>query len=169
MTHIAIPTSRRRTEYDLAVPKALHRAWICWAILLAVPFLFLQWVIWRLGTEETAGATAQSGKWFAAAMIYLVIVLPGSFFWRGHLFHDYWQGRPVPPHKYILAIISVGAALAVGGIFSMVGCLVTRSFMPNLIPALMALLLFAMHWPTGRAMVKPVGHVEDPQIYEEPT
>ncbi len=168
MTHLAIPTSGRPSESELVLPRALRRAWLFGGVLLVIPFLFLQWLIWHLTTSEGVRSSADSTKWFIAAMGYLLLVLPGSFFWRGHLFRDYWRGRPVAPHKYILATITVGLALAAGGIFSMIGCLVTRSFMPNLIPALIALLLFALHWPTGRAMVKPVGHLEDPQIYEEP-
>ncbi|MGD0539987.1 MAG: hypothetical protein ABSB33_00580 [Tepidisphaeraceae bacterium] len=168
MTNIPTPNRGTPSQSTSSVKLALLWAWLCWAILLVIPFLLLQWVIWRLHTVEVARPHADAAKWFVAAMAYLLVILPGSFFWRGHLFKNYWLGRPVAPHKYVVATISIGLALALGGVFSLIGCLVTHSLMPNLIPALLSLLLFAIHWPTGRAMVRPVGHVEDPQVYEEP-
>ena len=168
MTNITSPNRGLPSRTPLSVKAALRVSWLFWALLLVIPFLFLQWLIWRLATGQVIRPHADAAKWFGAAMGYLVLIVPGSFFWRGHLFKDYWLGRPVTPNKYIVATISVGLALAFGGIFSLIGCLVTGSFMPNLIPALLSLALFALHWPTGRAMVRPVGHLEDPQIYEEP-
>jgi hypothetical protein len=168
MTNATMPNSGMPSASTLSVKTALRLAWLFWAVLLLIPFLFLQWLIWRLATGQVIRPHADAAKWFVAAMGYLVLIMPGSFFWRGHLFKDYWLGRPVTPHKYIVATISVGLALALGGIFSLTACLETGSFMPNLIPALLSLVLFALHWPTGRAMVRPVGHLEDPQIYEEP-
>ena len=168
MTNVITPNGPMPSRSTLSVPKALRRAWLWWVILLAGPFLLLQWLIWRLATGDVGHSHADAQKWFVAAMAYLLLVLPVSFFWRGRLFKDYWLGRPVEPRRYIFATIAVGLAMALGGIFSLIGCYMTGSFMPNLIPALLALLLFALHWPTGRAMVKPVGNVDDPQIYEEP-
>lgn len=168
MTNLPMPNSGMPSRSSLSVPAALRWAWFSWAVLLAVPFLLLQWLIWHLAAGDASRSSADTEKWFVAAMAYFILILPGSFFWRGHLFKDYWLGRPVAPGRYVLATITVGFALALGGIFSLIGCLVTGSFMPNLIPALLALVLFALHWPTGRAMVRPVGQVEDPQVYEEP-
>jgi len=162
------PNDPGQGQPTLSVPTALRWAWFWWAILLAAPFLFLQWLIWRFARGEVGQSHADAEKWFVAAIAYFVLVLPASFFWRRRLFKDYWLGRPVEPRRYIIATISVGLAIAVGGTFSLIGCFVTGSLMPNLIPALLALLLFVLHWPTGRAMVKPVGHADDPQVYEEP-
>ncbi len=168
MTNATHPAAGNTPPHALSVKTALKLAWLCWGALLAGPFLFLQWLIWYVTAGDPSRFHADTDKWFVAAMAYLIIILPGSFFWRGHLFKDYWLGRPVAPRKYILATVSVGLALAIGGIFSLIGCLVTGSFMPNLIPGLLALILYTLHWPTGRAMVRPVGLAEDPQIYEEP-
>lgn len=154
---------------ELSASLALRRAWACWAALLIVPFVFFVWLVWHLSKNPQGASYAGAVKWFAAASIYLVVVVPGSMFWRGHLFRDYWLGRPVAPAKYVSATISVGLALAVGGIFSLAGCLVTGLLMPNLIPAALALLLYAIHWPTGRAMVTTAGGAADAAFYEEPT
>ena len=168
MTNAITPPPGNSPRPTLSVQTALKLAWLCWGVLLVGPFLFFQWLIWYVASGNPGRFHADTEKWFLGAMIYLIIVLPGSFFWRGHLFRDYWLGHPVPPGKYVFATISVGLALALGGVLSLTGCLVTGSFMPNLIPGLLSLLLFALHWPTGQAMVRPVGKEEDPQVYEEP-
>jgi hypothetical protein len=168
MTMLTTRAQKIAATPELSVPKALRSAWVSWLVLLAIPFLVLQWLVWRLGISDQATPAFDPKHWFFASMAYLAVILPASFFWRGYLFREYWNGRPVTPRKYVLATVTVGIALAIGGVFALIGCFFSGSFMPNLIPALMALLLFAIHWPTGRAMAKPVGHIEDPQIYEEP-
>lgn len=168
MTNLNLPTPGLTGRSTLSPANALRWSWLCWGVLLALPFGFLQWVIWQFISGKISPTGADRERWFTAAASYLIIVVPGSLFVRGRLFKDYWLGRPVPPAKYILATIAIGVALAIGGIFSLIGCLVTGSFMPNLIPALLALVLYALHWPTGRAMIRKVGNVDDPQKYEEP-
>jgi hypothetical protein len=167
MTSPAFPA--RGFRHPLSVTKALHRAWFWWILLLAIPFLFLQWVIWTFATGKVNHAASNSGEWFLAAMVYLLAFAPGAFFLRARLFKDYWKGHPVQPRRYVMATIIVGLALAIGGVFSLVGCIKTGSLMPNLLPALLALVLFALHWPTGRAMVKTTGREQDAQLYEEPS
>ncbi len=168
MTNFTLPNPGLNSGTTLSPKTALKWAWLSWTVLLVVPFLFLEWLIWHMGFAEVTRSHAQAPAWFGAAMAYLVIILPATFFWRGHLFKEYWKGHPVAPRKYLLATITVGVALALGGMFSLLGCLATGSFMPNLIPAVFSLLLFALHWPSGRAMIVPGGNTEDPQLYEEP-
>ncbi len=168
MTNVTLPDVRHRWPSTISVKTALKLAWLFWGLLLAVPFFFLQWLIWQVTTGDTSRFHSNDEKWFIISMGYLLVVLPGLFFLRGHLFRDYWLGRPVPPSKYVLATILIGVALATGGIISLIGCLVTDAFMPNLIPGLLSLLLFVLHWPTGRAMIKTVGNEHDQQEYEEP-
>jgi hypothetical protein len=150
---ITMPNSEGDIRSDLSTKAAIRWAWFFWVVLLVLPFLLLQLLVWHLlVTGEIARSNTDSNEWFVAALAYLVLIVPGSFFWRGYLFRDYWLNRPVTPRKYLVATIAVGLALGLGGTISMVGCLVTGSFMPNLIPALVALLLFALHWPRRRAI-----------------
>ena len=107
--------------------------------------------------------------WFITASIYLLIVVPVAFFWRGHVFKAYWSGRPVTPHKYVYGMLSVWLALVIGGIYSLIGCYVEHSLLPNLLPALVAFMFYVTLWPSGRAMVRhTVGATDDPEVYEEP-
>src|ERR1700733_836743 len=113
MTNAAIPTGGNASP-RLTPEKALKLAWLCWGILLAGPFLLLQVLIWcidpqnqsivrYLSSHEFARFHPTPEGWFIVAMAYLAVILPLSFFWRGHLFKDYWLGHPIAPRKYILA------------------------------------------------------------------
>jgi len=45
----------------------------------------------------------------------------------------------------------------------------TNSLLPNLLPALVAFMLFLPLWPSGRAMIcSQRGNSDDPETYEEP-
>jgi hypothetical protein len=157
------------TAGGLSARMAIRLAWLIWLVLLAIPFLFFLGVVWTLSGRESAGNLGhQSQMWFLTASVYLLVVVPVSFFWRGHVFKAYWSGKTVAPGKYLFGMISVWLALEIGGIFSLVGCKVNDSLLPNLLPALVAFMFFVTLWPSGRAMVRTVGAQEDPQFYEEP-
>ena len=167
MSNATLSNEGNTARHPLTIKTALKLAWVSWLVLLAVPFLLLQALIWYIHVGDVGRYHAETNGWFIAAMVCLIAVVPGSLFLRGHLFRDYWMGHPITPRKYLVATILVCAALAACGIVSLVGCLVTDSFMPNLIPGLLALLMFAMHWPTGSAMIH-TGNTEDYEHYEEP-
>lgn len=168
MTNATLSPDDGRGRDRLSVQSALRWAWLSWLVLLAIPFLFLQGLIWCIRIADLSRFHASSNDWFVAAMVCLLGVVPGSLFLRSHLFKDYWRGHPVTPKRYLIATISVGAALAACGMVSLVGCLATDSFMPNLVPGALALLMFALHWPTGSAMVRKTGNSQDHEHYEEP-
>jgi hypothetical protein len=66
-------------------------------------------------------------------------------------------------------MLSVWLMMEVGGLLALVGCLVTQSLLPNLLPALVAFILFIPFWPSGRAMTTPCGaDDDDPENYAEP-
>lgn len=152
----------------LSVRSAIRIAWAVWTILLVVPFLLFLVVLWELVIRD--GSALHSGRtgWFLAASLYLLLAVPASFFWRGHVFKAYWSGHTIPPGKYLFGMISMWAALVIGGIFSLSGCFVDHSLLPNLLPALVAFMFYVTLWPSGRAMVRTVGNLEDASMYEEP-
>jgi hypothetical protein len=148
---------------------ALKRAWLSWLVMLVIPFLFFLIVIWYLiwpGRDTQASSIRQI--WFLAASLYIILIVPAALFWRSHVFKAYWAGEPVPPRQYLTGMLTVWVALEVGGLFSLVGCLVSRSLLPCLLPALAAFMFFFILWPTGHAMTRPVGNTDDHAIYEEP-
>jgi hypothetical protein len=160
----------------LSAKMALRVAWVAWIILLIIPFLVSMAMIWQVAIEAHgagAGAGAIGGSvghgWFLMASGYLLLAGPLSFFWRGRVFKAYATGKPVSPEKYLFGMLVIWMALEIGGLFSLAGCFVDNSPLPNLIPALVAFMFFVTFWPSGRAMAQPTGQYDDPGIYHEPS
>jgi hypothetical protein len=126
------------------------------------------WFIWHLSPGQITDPQRGWEKWFIGAMTYLALAVPASLFWRGRVFKPYWEGQTVQPGKYLRGMATVWTALALGGIVSLAGCVATGSLAPNLMPAMISLILFLTLWPGGRAMIRRVGNIEDPGLYEEP-
>ena len=81
----------------------------------------------------------------------------------------YWSGECVPPRNYFKGMLVVWVALEIGGLLSLTGVMMTRSFAPCILPALVAFMAYLAMWPTGRAMVcRDRGATDDPERYEEP-
>jgi hypothetical protein len=139
--------------------------------MLVLPLLLTLYVVWTLGgatTSERRDLPLANG-WFIASVAYMCLVAPASFFIRSRFFRDYWKGQCVPPRQYLKGMYVVWGALEVGGLLSLVGCLMSRSLLPGLLPAVAAFVMFVVLWPSGRAMVcSDRGASDDPEKYEEP-
>lgn len=168
MADIAAQEGMAGTGGTLSVRIALRLAWVTWAVFLVIPFFLFLSIVWILGMREEVTLPPHRQTWFLGASAYLLVVVPLSFFWRGHMFKAYWSGQLIPPKKYLYGMLSMWAALVFGGIFSLLGCFADRSLLPNLLPALVAFMFYVTLWPSGRAMVKHTGQSEDPGRYQEP-
>jgi hypothetical protein len=157
------------SRHSLSPAMALRTAWIAWIAMLVTPFFLFLAMIWKLeGSSNEPTSSTLADTWFTIAMLYMLFVVPASFFWRGHVFKAYWTGNPVAPDKYLQGMLSIWIPLWIGGIFSLIGTFVSNSALPNLVPALVAFMFFVTFWPSGRAMITHRGDKEDPQSYEEP-
>ena len=169
MALIASHATDPRPRGAMSPETALRYAWVFWLGLLLFPAMVFLYVVWALmGDGVPATAHQASSHWFLGAMAYMVIAVPLAIFWRSHLFKSYWQGEVVDPSAYLRGMMIVWIALEIGGLLGLTGCLVTRGFLPNLIPAVVAFVLFLPLWPSGRSMVTHVGNHDDPGTYEEP-
>src|SRR5436309_824604 len=166
MATIAAVPAHERTQ--LTPGQALRIAWICWLALLALPALVFLAVMWRLLDDDMAGDAALAQHWFIFTMVYLAIAVPAAFFMRSRDFHHYYKGHVVAPGAYLRGMLTVWVACEIGGLIALLGCIVTGTLLPNLLPALVAFILFTPFWPSGRAMTHPVGNDDDFEIYEEP-
>jgi hypothetical protein len=163
---VAVP---ERDRSDFSPAQALRLAWCSWLILLSIPALVFLAVMWRMvGGDLSALDGTASYRWFILTMVYLALIIPAAFFWRGHIFKAYSAGLPVAPRDYLKGMLTIWLATEIGGLLALIGCLVTNSLLPNLIPAMVAFMLFTPFWPSGRAMTHPVGNEDDPERYEEP-
>lgn len=154
---------------SMSVDLALQIAWWMYLALLAFPFIAFLSVVWQLMDNEGAGDThSLAEKWFIFSMIYMAVGVPAAFFWRSRVFKGYWSGQIVSPRNYLVGMLTIWLALEVGGLVALVGCLVSGTLLPNLLPALLAFMLFTPLWPNGHAMTRPLENEHDPAHYEEP-
>jgi hypothetical protein len=159
------------TMHKLTPQRALHAAWIGYGIMLALPFLMFLYVAASLMGQD--GAVRRdlplADGWFIASVVYMVLVPAGSFFLRSRYFREYWKGQCVAPRQYLKGMYVVWVALEIGGLFSLFGCLMSRSLVPGIMPALAAFVMYIVLWPNGRAMIcSDRGASDDPEKYEEP-
>jgi hypothetical protein len=155
---------------ELNPETALRYAWFSWLGMLVLPFLLFLYVCWSL-MDETGGKRdlPAANVWFLACVTYMITVVPASIFWRSWHFRAYWSGDCVAPRSYLIGMLGVWATIEIGGLASLIGCIVTRSLLPTMLPALVAFMLFVPLWPSGRSMIcHHKGDSDDPETYEEP-
>jgi len=169
MAAILSHSGQSDAKHSMEPQQALKVAWYGFLVLLAIPFLYCLFVAWSLMGETHRSGGLLTDGWFLASVVYMVLVVPGSFFVRSRFFKEYWEGRPVPPAAYLKGMYIVWIALEIGGLLSLTGCLFSRSLVPGLMPAIAAFMMFVFLWPSGSAMVAVRrGDSDDPERYEEP-
>jgi hypothetical protein len=164
-TIAAVPCESRS---QLTPGQALRIAWVSWLALLAIPALLFLAVMWRFIGDDTPRDTGFAERWFLVTMGYMAVAVPAAFFWRSREFKAYWEGKCVAPGHYLRGMLIIWLTIELGGLMALAGCIATGSLLPNLLPAMVAFMLFTPFWPSGRAMTNPVGNDDDFEIYEEP-
>jgi hypothetical protein len=156
------------TRGNLNVKTALRLAWATWVVMLLIPFFLFLGATWTVAFHESPRTITATPTWFLAASAYLLVVVPASFFWRSRLFKPYYSGQPIAPANYLYGMLAMWVALEFGGIIALLGCFVTGSLLPCLLPALVAFMFYVTLWPNGRSMDRHFGDSEDASVYEEP-
>ena len=151
-------------------PSAAFRpAWFWYLALLFIPFLMFVAVFMTLQHREGAlPHQSMRNAWFIGSILFLLLAAPIAFAVRSRLFRSYWRGEAVAPRAYLAGMLIVWGTLEIGGLLSLVGCLMSNSMTPCILPAVAAFLFFAPLWPNGSAMARPAGNTDDPEIYAEP-
>lgn len=161
--------SSARPATPFSVDAAMQIASWTWFGLLAFPFILFLGVIWQLmDSDGVNGDPALALRWFIATMVYMAVGVPAAFFMRSRIFKGYWTGQLIPPRNYLIGMFTIWIALEIGGLVSLVGCLMTGTLLPNLLPALLAFMLFTPLWPNGHSMTRRLQNEHDPADYEEP-
>lgn len=163
----ATPTSPAAIHH-LSPRAAVKTAWRLWTLLLVLPFLVFMASLVYLMTTRAAVRPELSHRWFVFAMLWTALTIPAAFFIRSRLFHDYWQGRTVPPARYLVGMAVVWVTIEAAGLISLAGVFLSGSLLPDLIPALFAFVLYLTLWPTGAAMTHPVGAEDDASVFRHP-
>lgn len=171
MSNAVSPSNLLETteKMELNPRTALLAAWVCWWTLLTIPFLVFLSVIWRqMYLELTPAPQQMAHRWFIFAMAFLGVSVPLAFFAQGRAFRAYWQGQAVEPRKYLRGMITIWMSLEFSGLVALFGCWYTNTLLPNMLPAILAFMLFVPLWPNGHAMSRPLVNESDPADYEEP-
>lgn len=163
------PAAGTAPSTQLSVDAAMQIASWTWFGLLTLPFVLFIAVVWhQMSLEGTIPDENSAGTWFISSMAYMAVGVPAAFFLRSRLFKGYWSGQLVSPKNYLAGMILIWCALELGGLLSLAGCLATGKLLPNLVPALLAFMLFTPLWPNGHAMTRRLQNEHDPADYEEP-
>lgn len=148
---------------------AMRQAWTWYICLLLAPFaLFLAVVVVLDYRQSLIEPVSLKSAWFLASVALTIIIGPIAFAARSRLFRPYWRGESVNPRDYLRGMLLVWFAFEIGGLFSLVGCLMSNAMAPGIMPAIANFIFFAFLWPNGHAMVRPAGDTDDPEIYQEP-
>ena len=146
----------------------MRAAWWAYVILLILPLALLAGVIKsRSNGGLHQGTTQTVDRWFVMMMAYLAVGIPAALFYRRHLCIAYALGKVVTPQKYFLGMLTVWLALEVGMIIPILRCDVTASYLPGLLPAVLAFMFYLTLWPTGTMMIRRVGAVADSAVYRQ--
>jgi len=148
--------------------QALRLAWMWWVALLLIPFFVFVGGLWVLTLTEGAQRPAVAYGFFVASLVWMLVTVPGAFVLRNYCFKAYWAGRTVEPRSYLRGMLTIWLAPEIGGLLALVGVLLGRMWMPGLLPAAVAFMLFTPFWPNGRAMVATVGATEDDEVFRHP-
>jgi hypothetical protein len=140
-----------------------------WLGMLALPFVvFLSVVAYLLGSHGPV-QTDLAHTWFLLSLGWVGFAIPGAYFLRSQVFFkEYGAGGVVPPGRYLMGMTTVWLAIEIGGLLGLAGCFMSGSLMPDLIPSLVAFVLFLTMWPTGSAMTEATGDVDDPAVFHHP-
>lgn len=143
--------------------------WAIWIAYLITPFFVLLGSVLFLMAQQSVVHKGMGETWFITMMIWIGAGIPMAFYIRSKLyFRSYWEGKPVSPRQYLRGMLLVWTVIELAGILSLVGCIVSGELIPNLIPALLAFVVFITQWPNASAMTEVTGNKDDPSVFQHP-
>lgn len=143
--------------------------WAIWIAYLVTPFFVLIGSILFLMVQDRVAHTTLGQTWFIAMMVWIAVGIPLAFYIRSKLFfYPYWAGKTVSPRQYLRGMLLVWTVIELAGILSLVGCIVSGELIPNLIPALLAFVVFITQWPNASAMTETTGNKDDSSVFQHP-
>jgi hypothetical protein len=133
--------------------KALGIMRLIWGALLAGQLIFGAIVVVLIGMDMFDPAEPPL-PWvlLITAAAVLVTAVPVALIVRRRIYNQGLEEETVKPQAYMTGNIVVWAAVESVTLLSLVGCIVSASLMPSIIPGVFAVALFLMLRPDGRAM-----------------
>lgn len=152
------------------VSGAYGLAWVVWMVYLAIPlFVFVNVVFYMLIHTSTMNYHFHGEVWFVAVSIWMALSVPAAYLIRAkYFFHNYWVGKPVKPRQYFQGMLLIWTVMEITGILALFGCLFTGELIPNILPAVLAFIVFIVQWPNASAMTESTGHMDDSSVFQHP-
>jgi hypothetical protein len=142
-------------------------AWTIWVVLLLIPYGVVPFALH--GTVTGVSKADEADRWFLAIMIYLAVALPLAFLLRSWAFKPYRRGEAVSPRAYVCGMTALWLVLAVAGLTAQFACLATATFAPNVLPAVLALIVYLVVYPRGTAIAgRRAAEADGGHDHEEP-
>lgn len=143
--------------------------WAIWIAYLVTPFFVLIGSVVYLMVQDAAVHKSLGETWFITMMVWIAVGIPLAFYVRSKVyFQNYWQGKTVSARQYFRGMLLVWTVIELAGLLSLVGCIVTGELIPNLIPALIAFVVFITQWPNASAMTEMSGNKDDASVFQHP-
>ncbi|MEM8783734.1 MAG: hypothetical protein AAGE65_12885 [Planctomycetota bacterium] len=116
--------------------EALTKAGWAWFSFVAgiVSMLLIAWLV-------ADGGELRGGLVFGLATLWTLIAVPAALMLKGQVVKAAWSSRPADPEAYLRSLVVVWAAIEVGAVLALIGCLLAGALMPG---GLLAGVLLAM-------------------------
>jgi len=114
------------------------------------------------GASEPPAAQSPSMLFYVACALVLTAI-PAGIFVRGQIFKRSWEGNVIKPQAYTQGNIIAWTSCEAPALVALVAMLLGETVMPNLLPAVAALVMMVLMFPNGKAMLP----ADDPGMISE--
>ena len=130
--------------------EALYLAWLMWLLLLAAPFVVLPFAL-QMSPDRRSPRPDLAEGWFLIVMVYLLVAMPSALLVRERVSGSFRASRAERPRSYYIGMCGIWVAVASAGLAAELVCVATATLMPNVVAAVIALVVYLTLWPTGIA------------------
>lgn len=138
--------------------QAMMHAYFIWGTLLVGTVMFL-----AIGTliasgadpHETHGEGDTDLLFLVAAFAFPFVLVPIGLFARGQMMKRGWVGDVVTPSAYLGGCVVAWACTEAAALFASGTMMLSNRVWPNVIPAVLCLVILVLLRPNGRAMYAP--------------
>ncbi len=134
--------------------QALLTTRILWAALLAGQLVFLAVIAVMMSQGSLKPVEPQlTMTLFAVALGAIILAIPLGYFLRGQIYKKHWRENIVEPRGYVTGNLVLLALCEGPAMLALVACLLSASFWPALLPALLAMGIQILNFPHGQPML----------------
>ncbi len=148
--------------------QAVIKSRIMWAALLGGTVAFAVVVAVLINKPDSNNIVNNDSLniLFIMSIVLPILTIPIGLFARGQVFKRNWQGDVITPQGYVTGNVIAWACCEAPIFFSLIVCLMARTFWPYVIPAGVGWLVMLLLWPNGRAMFSHNADNDNP--YRQP-